>query len=114
MSAVDQTRDEVVCISPLERPDPGLVVAACASSCLGVLALGTDRKLAEHALRVVAGAARDFGVRVAVELDIELPEQARTVVVANAALVEKFPGRRVLAEVTSLDEARAAIAAGAS
>jgi acyl transferase domain-containing protein/NAD(P)H-dependent flavin oxidoreductase YrpB (nitropropane dioxygenase family)/NADP-dependent 3-hydroxy acid dehydrogenase YdfG len=78
------------------------------------LALGVDRKQAEHALRVVAGAARDFGVRVAVELDIELPEQARTVIVANAALAAKFPGRRVLAEVTSLEEARAAIAAGAS
>ncbi|MGE5185528.1 MAG: beta-ketoacyl synthase N-terminal-like domain-containing protein, partial [Acidobacteriota bacterium] len=76
------------------------------------MALGSDRKQAEHALRVVADAARDFGVRVAVDLELELPKQARTVIVADAALAAKFPGRRVLAEVTSLDEARAAIAAG--
>ena len=90
------------------------MVAACASSSLGVLALGGDRGAAERALRVVAGAVRDFGVRVTADLELELPAQARTVIVTDAALAARFPGRRVLAEVTSLEAARAAIAAGAS
>jgi acyl transferase domain-containing protein/NAD(P)H-dependent flavin oxidoreductase YrpB (nitropropane dioxygenase family)/NADP-dependent 3-hydroxy acid dehydrogenase YdfG len=104
----------VICLSPLQRPDAGLVAAACRAGALGVLDLGADRDSAEHALRALAGAAKEFGVRVTHDLDVELPRAVTTVIVDGAALAAKFAGRRVLAQVTSLDEARAAIAAGAA
>ena len=63
-----------------------------------------------------ARAPRGFGVRFATPLDLELPAAARVVIVDQndqLELVARFPGREVIAQVTSLDEARAALAAGA-
>src|SRR5215813_6599024 len=113
MSAVEDARDRVICTSPLERPDPGLVAAAYRAGALGVLDLGHDRPTAERALRAIAGTVRELCVRVH-DADIELPPHVRTVIVSEPALAASFAGRRVLAEVTSLDEARAAISAGAN
>jgi len=105
---------EVICLSPLHRPDPGLVAAACHAGATGVLDLGRDRDSAERALRAIAGATRELGVRVTVDLELELPRAVTTVIVDGPELVSRFPGRRVLAQVTSFDEAHAAIAAGAA
>jgi acyl transferase domain-containing protein/NAD(P)H-dependent flavin oxidoreductase YrpB (nitropropane dioxygenase family)/NADP-dependent 3-hydroxy acid dehydrogenase YdfG len=114
MSTVDDARDQLICSTPVGRPDPGLVVAACRAGALGVVDLGRDRAEAERALRAVAGLARNFGVRIGADMGLELPPSARTVIVAEPEHVARHAGRRVLAEVTSLDEARAAIAAGAA
>jgi acyl transferase domain-containing protein/NAD(P)H-dependent flavin oxidoreductase YrpB (nitropropane dioxygenase family)/NADP-dependent 3-hydroxy acid dehydrogenase YdfG len=107
-------RDGVVCISPVERPDAQLTAAACHAGALGVLDLGHDRGAAQRALRSLAGAVREFGVRVHGDAIMELPVNATTVIAADLASISRFPERTVLAQVTSLDEARAAIGAGAS
>jgi acyl transferase domain-containing protein/NAD(P)H-dependent flavin oxidoreductase YrpB (nitropropane dioxygenase family)/NAD(P)-dependent dehydrogenase (short-subunit alcohol dehydrogenase family) len=105
----------VLALSPLERPDPGLVAAACEAGALGVLDLGRDPARARHALDILAGRVAAFGVRVPdASLDIELPSAAAVVVVGSPADVARFSSRIVLAQVTSLDEARAAILAGAA
>ena len=40
----------ILVLSPCERPDAGLVAAACAAGALGVLELGRDPARARHAL----------------------------------------------------------------
>ena len=110
----------VIGITPLERPDAGLVVALASAGALGVLDLGRDRVVGLAALRTLAhrlSGSRTFGVRVpegVVVADAELPAEVGVVVVGDPATAGGFPGRVVLAQVTSLDEARAAIAAGAA
>ena len=111
----------VICLSPFELPDPGLVAAACRAGAMGVLDLGADREAGLRALRALAGAARQIGVRVtsrhgAVGDWIELPAYVTTVIAGDVACVAPFvgAGRRVLAQVTCAAEARAAIAAGAN
>nr|HEX4315314.1 SDR family NAD(P)-dependent oxidoreductase [Kofleriaceae bacterium] len=107
----------VICISPFELPDPGLVAAACRAGALGVLDLGSDRDAAVRAMRALAGAARAIGVRVTSRLgQLELPGYVTTVVAGDVDSVAwaVAAGRRVLAQVTTEFEARAAIAAGAS
>src|ERR1700733_10514524 len=114
MSVGQHARDGVICISPLERPDPQLVAAACQAGALGVLDLGHDDDAAERALRSLAGAVRELGVRVHPATRVELPENVTTVVASDATTIARYAQRTVLAQVTSLEEARAAIAAGAS
>ena len=110
----DPARDDLIGLTPLEHPDVGLVVALCNAGILGVLDLGRDRTRAEHAIAAASSRVREFGVRVPDGCDIaELPTQVSTVIVTTARDVARFSSRRVLAQVTSLDEARAAIAAGA-
>ena len=107
----------VICLTPLERPDPGLVAAACRAGALGVLDLGVDRDAAVRALRALAGAAPAIGVRVTDAIaDIELPGYVTTIIAGDLASVARWAptGRRVLAQVTSEHDAHAAIAAGAS
>ena len=104
---------EVIGISPLDRPDPGLVAAACDAGALGVLDLGRDpaeaaRALAALARRLPGG----FGVRVPEGASVpELPPQAHTVIVESVADLARFADHRVYVQVTSEAEARAAIAA---
>jgi acyl transferase domain-containing protein/NAD(P)H-dependent flavin oxidoreductase YrpB (nitropropane dioxygenase family) len=108
-------RDEVVALTPLERPDVGLVVAAWSGGALGVLDLGRDRAIGERALVAASRMVGELGVRVpAGWTSGELPPQVSTVIVPDAGDVARFLPRRVLVQVTSLEEARAAVAAGAS
>src|SRR5579862_1208882 len=119
--AENATRDaaatSILGVSPLDRPDPGLVAAICEAGALGVLDLGRDAAVRARALAAVARRVRgDFGVRVPDGVLIDpatLPAAAR-VVICGAEDVARFAGRIVLAQVTSLAEARAAIAAGAA
>ena len=109
-------RDDILCLSPLERPDVGLAVAACHGGALGVLDLGRDRVRGLHALAAASRMVRELAVRVpdsAAITSSELPAQVTTVVVTAAAEVARFLPRRVLVQVTSEPEARAALAAGA-
>ncbi len=106
--------DAVIGVSPFEVPDSGLVVAIARSNALGVLDLGRDLDRARAALAETARRApRAFGVRVAAALAIapeNLPTAVDTVVVAAGGRFA-WPGRRVLAEVRSVDDARDAIEA---
>ncbi|HEY0254447.1 MAG TPA: nitronate monooxygenase, partial [Kofleriaceae bacterium] len=102
-------RDGVIGISPLERGDVGLVTALHAAGALGVLDVGRDPARAKRLLAQVTA------VRIPEGVSLELPAHITTVIVGEPALVPLYgPGRRVLAQVVSVDEARAAIAAGAS
>ncbi len=109
---------EIIGLTPLERPDAGLVAALCDAGALGVLDLGHDPIAASRALAVLARrVTRGFGVRIPETIAIDanaLPEQVSIVITADPAHVARFAPRRVLVQVTSLDEARAAIAAGAA
>ena len=94
-----------------------MVAAAADAGALGVLDLGRDpaaaaRALTQLARRVPGG----FGVRVPDGVEVPaLPAEADVVMVSSARLGELagLAPRAVLVQVTSLAEARAAVAAGA-
>jgi acyl transferase domain-containing protein/NAD(P)H-dependent flavin oxidoreductase YrpB (nitropropane dioxygenase family)/NADP-dependent 3-hydroxy acid dehydrogenase YdfG len=117
-SSRSRDRDLVWVETPFGEPAPRIVVAAARAGAFGVLDLGADGAAARRALEVVTRRTDDaFGVRVSERCPLEacdLPEAVDTVVVADAALAERWAsgGRRVVAEVRSADEARAALAAG--
>lgn len=106
-------------MTPFGRADSDMVIALCRAGALGVLDLGRDPAVARTALaRVAARVPGHFAVRVASDvLAVDtLPEQVSTVVVPAArhlSAPEAWGHRRVLVEVTSIEEARAAVAAGA-
>ncbi|MEV4320048.1 SDR family NAD(P)-dependent oxidoreductase [Actinocrispum sp. NPDC049592] len=107
-------RDLVIGVSPLGRPSAALAVAVERAGGLGVLDLGAGR---EHALAELRRAerllGRAFGVRIGHDCPItpgELPELVDTILTPQWL---PAPGRRVLVEVTSVAEARAAVADGA-
>ncbi|MBX6390038.1 MAG: acyltransferase domain-containing protein, partial [Frankia sp.] len=134
--------ETVLAVTPFGQPHPHLVAAAHRAGALGVLDLGRDRPAAMAALadaaRWCAGPG-GFGVRVGPYCPVrpdELPERVTAVLLAGPVTADGRlrPGagadatadawavaaasgdgrRRVLVEVTSLDEAVAAAAAGAS
>jgi acyl transferase domain-containing protein/NAD(P)H-dependent flavin oxidoreductase YrpB (nitropropane dioxygenase family)/NADP-dependent 3-hydroxy acid dehydrogenase YdfG/acyl carrier protein len=106
--SVVQTRDGVIGISPLERPDVGLITAIHEAGALGVLDVGRDPAAARRVLAQVSA------VRIPEGIDLELPPNVTTVIVGEPGMVARYLPRRVLAQVTSVDEARIAIDAGAS
>lgn len=117
----DSRADLVIGITPFGRPDVGLVVAVGRGGGFGVLDLGLDASRAGAALEVLASRSEhEFGVRVPSGCPLELgalPDGASTVVFATTELCRDARpaanGRRILVEVTSLEEARAALEAGA-
>ncbi|QPP06097.1 SDR family NAD(P)-dependent oxidoreductase [Streptomyces bathyalis] len=120
-SHVSSRSNPVIAINPLHRPSPRLTAGACAAGALGVLELpagdGALREAAEHLDRTNRWTARPFGVRIrpgCPVTDGDLPDAAETVLIADPARSPgEFGGRRVLVEVTGLDEARRAAASGA-
>ena len=114
--SVVQARDGVIGISPLERADVGLVTALRDAGALGVLDVGREASYAlgtpgHRALTQVTAIRIPEGV----ELEASsLPATITTVIVGEPAMVAAYLPRRVLAQVVSIEEARAAIAAGAS
>jgi acyl transferase domain-containing protein/NAD(P)H-dependent flavin oxidoreductase YrpB (nitropropane dioxygenase family)/NADP-dependent 3-hydroxy acid dehydrogenase YdfG len=111
----------VLAITPFAEPCARLAAAAARAGARSVLDLGSDAALATAALDELVGWwAGPFGVRVGARCPLtpqELPESVRTVLLAGDAnwSVEQAAtgGRAVLAEVSSADAARAAVAAGA-
>ncbi|MDQ1427144.1 MAG: hypothetical protein QOK39_620, partial [Acidimicrobiaceae bacterium] len=118
----------VLGITPFEEPNAKLAVAVERAGGLGIIGLGHDADVNRTA---VADAARwsragcHFGVRVPAGLAQgdaldELPAAVDTVILgigstwSPADVAGSESGRRVLAEVTNLAEAHAAIAAGAT
>ncbi|MCE7003554.1 SDR family oxidoreductase [Kibdelosporangium philippinense] len=108
-------RDLVIGVSPFGEPNAGLVVAVARAGGLGVLDLGSDRARAVAALATVRSRLTGpFGVRLAPDCPLsaeDLPRDVDTIVTPQ--LVASH-GRRVLVEVTSVDEARAAVRSGAN
>ncbi|HEX6524789.1 MAG TPA: SDR family NAD(P)-dependent oxidoreductase [Streptosporangiaceae bacterium] len=115
-------RDLVVAITPFCEPAADLVVAVERAGYLGVLDLGLDAAAARAALeRVRARLGRSFGVRISprcpISLD-DLPAEVDTLLIDPWALRADTwrddAAKRVLAEVTSAEEAREALRRGAS
>jgi acyl transferase domain-containing protein/NAD(P)H-dependent flavin oxidoreductase YrpB (nitropropane dioxygenase family)/NAD(P)-dependent dehydrogenase (short-subunit alcohol dehydrogenase family) len=110
--------DLILGVTPFGRPDSELVIACCRAGALGILDLGRDPDAARKALsRIRARNQTHFGIRVTSVgmLREELPELVSTIVFPAPLQFDSkdWPGRRVLVEVTSIEEARAAAAAGA-
>ncbi|MER7179383.1 nitronate monooxygenase, partial [Streptomyces hyaluromycini] len=122
--------DLIMCITPFGEPDARLATAVCAAGGLGVLDLGRgDRRTREALARLRRAAPGPYGVRIAAGCALtpddliadglapdRLGPAPDTVVRAADApwtVAELAPHTRVLAEVTDLAGARAAVAAGA-
>ncbi|MDN3356375.1 type I polyketide synthase [Actinomadura sp. DC4] len=112
-------RDLVIGLTPFTEPNAALAVAVERAGGLGVLDLGRDAAAAREALtRVRRRWAGTFGVRVSPGCPLapgDLPDEVDTVVVAGTdARPWAKDGRRLLAEVTSPEQARTAVERGAS
>ncbi|MGW6442012.1 SDR family oxidoreductase [Lentzea sp. NPDC055074] len=117
MSAVNMLtdRERVLCLSPFGTPNPALVVAAERAGGLGVLDLGPNA--AADLGRVARRHPRAFGVRLHGPLTVPLPDAVDTVVVDLVRYVPNLAElgeRAVLAVITSVAEAVAAIEFGAT
>ena len=104
-------------ISPFETPDARLVAELCTAGAVGVLDLGAGDRRARRALdQTTRWTSGPFGVRLGEDCDFpidELPDAVQLIVVPAGRAVPA--GRRTFfVEVTDLDQARRAIAAGAS
>ncbi|MFI6251386.1 SDR family oxidoreductase [Streptomyces sp. NPDC051016] len=112
--------DLIICITPFGQPDARLATAACAAGGLGVLDLGSgDRRTREALTRLKRAAPGPYGVRVAAGCALtpaDLGPAPDTVVLTADApwdIAQLAAHTRVLVEVTDLDAAREAVAAGA-
>ncbi len=105
----------LVGITPFERPDAGLVIALARAGALGVLDVGHDPQVAEQALGILARrVSGGFGVRIPLGVEeTSLPSEARVVILHAGAPLARWKNRIVLVQVTSIAEARAALAHGA-
>ncbi|MFG2602001.1 SDR family oxidoreductase [Streptomyces sp. NPDC048514] len=119
MTSPVRAHDLILCITPFDEPDAGLAAAATAAGGLGVLDLGTgDRRSREALSRLARSAPGPFGVRVTGRCALapgDLDGAPGTVVLASDApwRVDRLTSAyRVLAEVTDLEQARAARRAG--
>ncbi|MFO1314000.1 MAG: SDR family NAD(P)-dependent oxidoreductase [Burkholderiales bacterium] len=108
----------IVTITPFDNPDAAVVVAACRAGALGVLDVGRDAARARSAIAQLEGlGAQSAGLRVADDrvLDgVALPGCVGTIVVEAGAPLARWHGLglRVLVQVTSVAEAKAAAADG--
>ncbi|HEY2063219.1 MAG TPA: SDR family NAD(P)-dependent oxidoreductase [Amycolatopsis sp.] len=107
----------VVAVSPLGRPSARCVAAARRGGALGVLDLTAGGPAGTEELTLLRewGTA-GFGVRLArLPSGTELPEAVSTVLLTedSPCVARDFPGRRVLAEVTSRASAARAVEGGA-
>ncbi|MGW1809406.1 SDR family oxidoreductase [Streptomyces sp. NPDC002078] len=120
MTSPVRPHDLVLCLTPFAEPDAGLTAAACAAGALGILDLGTgDRRSREALSRLRRSAPGPFGVRLTGRCALtpaELGDAADTVVRTADATWSRteLPSEcRVLAEVTNIRQAHAALRAGA-
>ncbi|MFI7116112.1 SDR family oxidoreductase [Amycolatopsis sp. NPDC049868] len=113
-SALTGTADLLIAVHPFGVPSARFTAAATRAGALGVLDLTSGNRAAREELDLAGDwLAAGFGVRVAGP--VELPPAVHTVLLAAGASKStvEFVGRRVLAEVTSRDDAVRAVAAGA-
>ncbi|MGW3171824.1 SDR family NAD(P)-dependent oxidoreductase [Streptomyces sp. NPDC001153] len=120
MTSPVRPHDLVLCLTPFGEPDAGLTAAACAAGALGILDLGTgDRRCRDALSRLRRSAPGPFGVRVTGRCALtpaEVGDAPDTVVLTADATwwrTELPSGCRVLAEITDIRQAHAAVRAGA-
>ncbi|MFN2383640.1 MAG: SDR family NAD(P)-dependent oxidoreductase [Gemmatimonadota bacterium] len=104
-------------ITPFQRPDPELALALCRAGALGAVDLGRDPAAALAALApAIPAGVRGLGVRIHAGAEpppAALPARVEFVVLPAGADPAAWRPRRVYIQVTSIDDARAAEAAGA-
>jgi acyl transferase domain-containing protein/NAD(P)H-dependent flavin oxidoreductase YrpB (nitropropane dioxygenase family) len=118
MSAVARENELVIGFCPLGEQNPRLVAEVTRARGLGVLDVGTGDRAARQALAdALRWAAGPIGVRLRGECALTPQDLLVHTIVLGADDTRwrpaDFPGRRVLVEVVSLDEARCAVDAGA-
>ncbi|MEU6672088.1 nitronate monooxygenase, partial [Streptomyces sp. NPDC046727] len=120
MTSPVRAHDLILCLTPFGEPDAGLAAAASAAGALGILDLGTgDRRSREQLSRLSRAAPGPFGIRVTGRCALtpaDLGGAVDTVVLTPDApwTAAELPAQcRVLADVTDLAQARAAVRAGA-
>ncbi|MEY2243252.1 SDR family NAD(P)-dependent oxidoreductase [Streptomyces sp. BF23-18] len=126
MTSAVRSEDMIIGITPFGEPDARLAAAVCRAGGLGVLDLGAGDRRSRDALERLHRLARGpFGVRIGARCRLDPADLAPgtgdagrpdTVVLAVDApwqAGDLATGHRVLVEVTDLDEARAAVLAGA-
>jgi len=119
-------RKWVVGVTPFEQPNADLVIALVRAGAIGILDLGRVPEISRRALeRVESRTSAEFGVRVPRSLrvaDLSLSDRVTTLLLAHCdqlsdagVLAHLALGRieRTWVEVTSVEEARAALARGA-
>ncbi|MEU4926134.1 SDR family NAD(P)-dependent oxidoreductase [Streptomyces yokosukanensis] len=120
MTSPVRAHDLVLCLTPCGEPDAGLTAAACAAGALGILDLGTgDRVSRQELSRLRRAAPGPFGIRVTGRCALppadvgDVPDTVLLTPDAPWTIAELPSSSRVLAEVTDLGQARAAVRAGA-
>ncbi|MET8855480.1 SDR family NAD(P)-dependent oxidoreductase [Streptomyces sp. NPDC004579] len=126
MTSAVRSEDMIIGITPFGEPDARLAAAVCRAGGLGVLDLGDgDRRSRDALERLHRLAPGPFGVRIGARCRLDPADLAPgigdaggpdTVVLAVDApwqAGDLTADRRVLVEVTDLDEARVAVHAGA-
>ncbi|MER5400346.1 SDR family NAD(P)-dependent oxidoreductase [Streptomyces sp. NPDC002599] len=126
MTSAVRSEDMIIGITPFGEPDARLAAAVCRAGGLGVLDLGDgDRRSRDALERLHRLAPGPFGVRIGARCRLDPADLAAgtddagrpdTVVLAVDAPWQAghlTADHRVLVEVTDLDEARAAVLAGA-
>ncbi|SEF21774.1 Acyl transferase domain-containing protein [Amycolatopsis pretoriensis] len=106
--------DLIVAVSPVRWPSARAVAAAARGGGLGVLDLTGGAAAADELALLTEWGVPDYGVRLTGPV-AELPEAATTVLLTEDSpdTARDFPGRRVLAEVTSRASAARAVEGGA-
>jgi len=123
--SLENERELVIGCCPFGQPNPRLVAAVAKAGGLGILDLGEgDRRSRQALATALRWATGPIGVRMSASCALTAEEfgalpgagsVATVVLAADAALLpSELPGRRVLAEATSVDEALRAISAGAA
>ncbi|MFF8991653.1 SDR family NAD(P)-dependent oxidoreductase [Streptomyces sp. NPDC014983] len=130
MTSPVRSRDLILCLTPFGEPDAGLAAAATGAGGLGVLDLGNgDRRCRQELSRLRRTTPGPYGVRVSARCALtpaDLSDGPGLVVLAPDLTGPDLTGpdptwnitelarrHRVLAEVTDLARARAAVRAGA-
>ncbi|WP_107471103.1 type I polyketide synthase [Streptomyces monashensis] len=120
MTSPVRAHDLILCLTPFGEPDAGLAAAASAAGGLGILDLGSgDRRSREELSRLERASPGAFGVRVSGRCALapaDVGDGPDVVVLTSDTpwdMAELPLSYRVLAEVTDLGEAHAAVRAGA-
>src|SRR5438445_7651176 len=104
----------VLGLCPFECPDVALVSALARTEAFAVLDLGHDAPSARAALLAIGRLVGSrFGARIPEHFEadgLDLPQNVALVMVPASTGRFQWTGRAVLAQVCSLDEARAAVA----
>ncbi|MBF0441115.1 MAG: nitronate monooxygenase, partial [Oligoflexales bacterium] len=114
----DLASPKVVGITPFETPDPYIVRALKRSSAIAVLDIGRDEAALERALRRLGELeVEGFGIRIpeGVAADpSKFGPEVDLVVLPFGSDLGKWKGREIWVQITAVDEAKRAIADGAS